>query len=438
MVPVRGRLAPVAVRPFGRLLFSYTLNELGDSVGLVALAVLVYDRTDAVAPTAGFFLVAKFLPALLSPVLTARIDQLSVRRSLPTLYVVEAAVFTLLAVIADGDFLLAAVLALGFVDGTLALTARAVTRGAVADVLKPAGQLKEGNALMNLGFALSSVGGAALAGLLIAQFGVAIALVVDAVSFLTIAVVLAATRGLPVVRVARAPFRERFRDGLRFARTNTLVRLLLLGEAAALILFTLVVPIEVIYAKETLGTTSAGFGILVASWGAGIVVGSTVYLLVKHRSPVMLILVSTAMIGTAYLGMAVAQTLLLACLAAMVGGAGNGVQWISVMTAIQEATPSDYQTRVVGFLESLGAAMPGVGYLLGGVLVGLGSPRTAFFFAGGGVLALVFAGFLLRSRIAVRVSDAGPPFVADTEGALPPLTDSLARTPALEPSRDLP
>jgi MFS-type transporter involved in bile tolerance (Atg22 family) len=131
MVPVRGRLAPVAVRPFGRLLFSYTLNELGDSVGLVALAVLVYDRTDAVAPTAGFFLVAKFLPALLSPVLTARIDQLSVRRSLPTLYVVEAAVFALLAVIADGDFLLAAVLALGFVDGTLALTARAVTRGAV-------------------------------------------------------------------------------------------------------------------------------------------------------------------------------------------------------------------------------------------------------------------------------------------------------------------
>ena len=30
---VRGRLAPLAVRPFSRLLSSYTLNELGDSVG---------------------------------------------------------------------------------------------------------------------------------------------------------------------------------------------------------------------------------------------------------------------------------------------------------------------------------------------------------------------------------------------------------------------
>ena len=38
------------------------------------------------------------------------------------------------------------------------------------------------------------------------------------------------------------------------------------------------------------------------------------------------------------------------------------------MTALQEATPSDYQARVVGLLESSLAAMPGVGYLIGGIL----------------------------------------------------------------------
>ena len=76
--------------------------------------------------------------------------------------------------------------------------------------------------------------------------------------------------------------------------------------------------------------------------------------------------------------MATAETLLVACLVSVVGGAGNGVQWISVVTALQEATPADYQARIVGLLESLGAAMPGVGYLLGGALVALGSPRTAY------------------------------------------------------------
>lgn len=394
-----GRLEPLAVWPFRRLLLTYTVNELGDSVGIVALAVLVYDRTQAVAPTAAFFLAAKFLPALIAPALTARLDQVALRRSLPGLYVLEAAAFAALALIADGSFVLALVLALGLLDGALAITARGLTRGAVAVVLQPAGLLKEGNALLNIGFAASSVGGAALAGLLIAEFGLGTALLVDAASFLAIAVLLAATRGLPAVHVEREPFRERFGGGMRFARSQPSVRLLLVGQSLALVLFTLVIPIEVIYAKESLGTSDAGFGILLASWGAGIVIGSLVYLLVRHRSAFGLILVSTAAIGVAYLGLATAETLLVACLVSVVGGAGNGIQWIAVMTALQEATPADYQARVAGLLESLAAAMPGVGYLLGGLLVAIGSPRTAYAVAGAGVLVLVLAAAIARPRL---------------------------------------
>ena len=179
-----------------------------------------------------------------------------------------------------------------------------------------------------------------------------------------------------------------------------MVRLLLIGQAIALVLFTLVVPIEVIYAKESLGTTDAGFGVLLASWGAGIVVGSLVFLLVKRRSALALIIVSTASIGIAYVGLATADTLLVACLLSVLGGAGNGVQWISVVTALQELTPADYQARIVSLLESLGAAMPGVGFLIGGALTALGSPRTAFAVAGAGVLALVLCAVVLRPSLA--------------------------------------
>jgi MFS family permease len=417
----------LAVRPFSRLLASYTVNELGDAVGIVALAVLVYDRTQAVAPTAAFFMAAKFLPALIAPALTARLDQIALRRSLPGLYVVEAAAFAALALIAEGKFFLALVLALGLLDGALAITGRGLTRGAVATVLQPVSLLKEGNALMNIGFALASVGGAALAGLLIAKFGVAVALLVDAASFLAIAIVLAMTRGLPEVHVEREPFRERLRAGMRFAGQNATVRLLLFGQAVALVLFTLVVPIEVIYAKESLGTSDAGFGILLASWGVGIVVGSLIYLLIKQRSALGLIVVSTAMVGVAYLGLATAETLLVACLISVLGGAGNGVQWISVVTTLQEMTPADYQARIVGLLESLGAAMPGVGYLIGGALVALGSPRTAYAVAGAGVLVLMLA------ALVVRPSLARAPGQRRRAGDVP-LPDSLATSPALEPT----
>ena len=80
----------------------------------------------------------------------------------------------------------------------------------------------------------------------------------------------------------------------------------------------------------------------------------------------------------------------------VVGGAGNGVQWVTVMTALQEATPAEFQARMSGLLESLGAAMPGVGFLLGGTIVALGSPRTAFAIAGAGIILLVIVAAVVR------------------------------------------
>ena len=71
------RLEPLGVRPFARLLLTYTVNELGDAVGMVALALLVFDRTHEVAPTAGFFLIAKFLPAFFATGLTAQVDRVA-------------------------------------------------------------------------------------------------------------------------------------------------------------------------------------------------------------------------------------------------------------------------------------------------------------------------------------------------------------------------
>ena len=116
-------------------------------------------------------------------------------------------------------------------------------------------------------------------------------------------------------------------------------------------------------------------------------VGSLVYLLVKQRSPLgadrRLHGADRRSPTSAWRRPTRCSS---ACLISVVGGAGNGVQWISVVTALQEMTPADYQARIVGLLESLGAAMPGVGYLIGGALVALGSPRTAYAVAGAGVL----------------------------------------------------
>ena len=392
---IRTQLAALRTPAFGRLLFSYTTNSIGDYVGLVALAVLVYGETHDPLATTALFVAAQFLPAFAAPALTANVDQLALRRVLPGIYAGEAAAFVLLALLAN-SFSLAPVLALALIDGVLMLTARGLSRGAVNAVLQPVGQLRDGNGLLNIGFAIASIGGAALGGLLVDAFSVSTALLVDAASFAVIAVVLATARALPPADAEREPFVTRILDGLRYARTDRIARLLLGGQAIAIVLFTLIVPIEIVYAEETLTTDEAGYGILLSSWGAGIVLGSLVFIAIRKRSAAVLILSSTLAIGAGYLGMAVARELWLACAFSVIGGLGNGIQWVSVMTALQESTPQALQARVTGLLESIASAMTGVGFLLGGIITALSSPPTAFAISGVGVVVLVLAGAVMR------------------------------------------
>ncbi len=133
---------------YRRLLAAYTLNELAYSIGSLALAVLVYNRTGSALATAGYFLCAMFGPALISPAIVARVDQRSSQPVLVALYGLEAALFGVLAWVA-GRFALAPVLALALADGIVAVTARALARAATVSVTSWAGLLREANAVTN-------------------------------------------------------------------------------------------------------------------------------------------------------------------------------------------------------------------------------------------------------------------------------------------------
>ena len=121
----------------------------------------------------------------------------------------------------------------------------------------------------------------------------------------------------------------------------TALRRLLAAQALAFIFFALVIPIEVVFAKETLDAGDAGYGALLASWGVGMVVGSLVFAGLRKVPLPVLLGVSTLAIGLAYLGTSVSPTLAVACAASAIGGIGNGVQWIALVTAVQELTAGE-------------------------------------------------------------------------------------------------
>ena len=77
-----------------------------------------------------------------------------------------------------------------------------------------------------------------------------------------------------------------------------------------------------------------------------------------------------------------APSLALACVAALVGGIGNGVEWPSLISLVQRLTPQRLHGRMMGAVESLGALGLAIGLSLGGALVALSSPRVAFLVVG--------------------------------------------------------
>jgi MFS family permease len=384
----RGLPSPLRRPVFRRLAATYAVNELGDWMGLIALSVLVYDQTGDVIATTALFMGTGFVPALLAPLLVTRAELSPPRFALPVIYCGEAAAFGVLTLLVN-DFSLAAVVALAAIDGVLAIASRSLTRAVVASTLEPGEELRAGNAILNIAFTGGAAAGPALAGAIVASFGVQTALLLDAVSFCVIAWILLTAGALPQADPEPGRMRERLRAGIAYVREKALLRRLLVAQGVAFVFFSTVLPVEVIYAKETLGAGDAGYGLMLGSWGVGMVLGGFIFASLPRAPLPRLLFFSTLAIGVGYLCIALASTLALACAASVVGGAGNGVLWVSTISAVQELTVAGMQARVMSILESLSTAMPGIGFALGGAIAALSSPRVTFLVAALGVFAIL-------------------------------------------------
>jgi MFS family permease len=394
---------PLGIAAFRHVAGAFTINELGNWLGEIALAVVVFDRTHSPLATAGLFLCARFLPALIGPALTARLEHLRGTRVLPALHFGEALVFAALAVSASaGSTPLLIVLAA--VDGVLAIASRAMLWATTSALLGPEDLLRQGNAILNGGFTAAGALGPLCAGALVATVGIVPALSLDAASFLVAAAILARARSLPLGAEdeAHVGWRWQLREGLRHAASHRRVRQLLAWQTVTLVLFTLVVPIEIVFVKAQLHAGNAGYGALLGSWGAGMVAGAGVFTVVRRISVGKLLVLSSLAIALGYIGIAASPTLLGACLASLLGGLGNGVEWVALLTALQAATPPERQVVVMALFESLSTVMPGVGFALGGAIAALASPRVAYAAAGFGLLALLAVWLMSTARQRLR------------------------------------
>ena len=382
-------LRALRVPAFARLAATYTSDELADWMAMVALAVLVYDQTKSPLATTALFVACRFLPGIVVPALAARLDGIPAGRLLGVVYGLGAACLAALALTAEA-FWLPSLLVLTFAFGTLAAVGRTVTRALTPALLEPEGLLREGNALLNFGFAAMSAGGPIAAGALVAFLDAGAVVGIAGVLFAIQAVVMWPTRGIPEPAVEEeASWQRKLTTALTYVRGHALLRILLGGQLVAFVLFMMVAPVEVVLAKDTLNAGDVGYGALAGSWGVGMVLGSAIFARERNRPILVLAGIATAVMALGYIGMAVAPTIVVACIASGLGGIGNGVQWIGVVTAVQEATDARFQNRVAGLVEAVLTVGPGIGFPLGGIIASVLGARATFAVSGLGVLVIL-------------------------------------------------
>jgi len=378
--------------PLRRILIAYTINRLGNWLGLVALSLAVFDHTHSALSLAALLFAWQALPAFVVPAVVARIEASPHRSGLSRVYFFEALVTAGLAALV-WHFALPAVLLLAALDGTAALAANALLRAEVARVARDEAGVdnqevaeRNANAALNVAFSVSFVAGPVIGGAVSAGAGVPVAMLIDVATFLVCGTMLLDLR--PHVEEVGSSVRSRLRAAWTHINANPSLRALLVIDTAAFVFIQAGSPIEVPYLKETLHGGDSGYGLFVTVWGAGAVAGSIVF--ARSGSRALAVLLSTAIIalGAAFVGFAAAPSVLLACIAAFVGGAGNGLYVPSIISLVQRLTPHELHGRLMGAVESLGALAVALGLPLGGTLVAVSSPRSAFLTLGIATLAI--------------------------------------------------
>jgi predicted MFS family arabinose efflux permease len=381
---------------YRRLLAAYALNELAWAIGPLALAVLVYRKTGSALGAAAFFLCTQFVPALISPAVVARLDQRAARRVLPALYALEGLLFLALAFVTM-NFVLVPVLVLVLADGIVALTARSLARATTVSVTSPAGLLREGNALTNGVFSVCYMLGPALGGVIVATRGTDIALFINSGLFAAIAVTLATARSLPGAVRHPARSRGRFRAAVRHARAVPAIRLVLGVQSLAVLVFTISIPVEVVFVQSSLRAGAAGYGALLSGWGGGALVGSMAYARWRHSRSRTLIVCGAGAFGVGFVLMAIAPSIAVAVAGAAVAGAGNGIEVVSARTALQEHVEPEWMALITSLNDSIFQAVPGAGILIGGAIAELAGPRAALATAGAGSLLVAATAWVVLS-----------------------------------------
>jgi MFS family permease len=283
----------------------------------------------------------------------------------------------------------AALLGLGLVATAIGAVFGPASGAAIAHVAGDR-ELAWANSVIATGSNVGKTAGRLAAGALIAALGPASVFLLDAMTFLVSASLIASVRRAfsgrltqpydePGAEVAPAAAPSPARGGgIGLVTREPVLRLLVASACMSTFAtaFSMTAEVPLVFAT---GAGAVGLGALTAAWGAGMVVGSWYAGRVLHAANEATGVLAGRLAmaaGVGFIAVAPALGPMLACY--LVGGAGGGFMGVAAQSLVLRRVPGELRARALGGIDACRNVAFCVGVLGAGALVGLLGARPVY------------------------------------------------------------
>jgi MFS family permease len=364
-----------------RLAVSRFISMAGTDATGVAIGFALYAQTGSATWLSLSLMLTVGASALLSPFAGRAGDLVDRRRLMVACEIAACAVFVALAIVHTPT----ALLGLGLLATAIGTVFGPASGAAIAHVAGDR-HMTWASSVIALGSNVGKTAGRLVAGALISILGVSSVFLLDALTFLISAWLIASVRrGFSEPLTGSAPGDEATAaaapatsGGMRFLLADRKVRLLVASACISVFATAFTMTAEVPLVFE-MGVGAIGLGALTACWGAGMVAGSWFAGRSLHRgNEVTGVLVGrlTMAAGVGLVATADTITPMLGCY--LLGGLGGGFMGVASQSLIMRAAPDHLRARTLGAIEACRNVAFGLGVVGAGALVTLVGARPVY------------------------------------------------------------
>ncbi|WP_319037944.1 MFS transporter [Kribbella solani] len=342
------------------------VSILGSTIAPVALVFAVLDVSDS-ASAVGIVLAARSIPNIVFMLIGGVIaDRLPRHLVLVVANTVSGLTQGLAAaLVLSGHATIWQLAAIEAVNGTAAAFVMPAMTGILPSIVDRA-ELPQANAIAGFARSAAMIGGGAVAGVIVGLTGPGIGLAVDGLSFLIGAFLLSRLTIPRIARTAGSVLTD-LREGWSEFVSRQWVWVIVLAFGLLNLIFTACYQtLGPVIADRTFGR--AGWGLVSACFGAGLVTSGVLMLRLRPRRPLRIGMLGMLLTVPVLLALALYPKTPVMAVSAFLLGVGFGIFGISWETALGQHVPIDKLSRVASY-DMLGSFIAGplgqltVGYL---------------------------------------------------------------------------